>query len=237
MQIIEEVYNDGMKSIYTTDVENKMVMKFSDNIKSNISDESGCIPGKAIINNRISNHILSMLEKKGIPTHLIAEFDEQSSVIKTSRALDFIVIVRNYVSGEFSKKIGIDEGKKLKSATFELYLSSKCEVMINGYHAIALNYISREGLNRLVSYATKINDVLVECFADMNMELIDYELNFGYIGDEISLIGEISPDTCTLWDSQTHEKLGRDRFIYHLGHLEEAYKEIYKRFKLDSIQH
>ena len=144
------------------------------------------------------------------------------------------VIIRNVAAGSFSKKLGIEEGRKLLEPTLEFSYKDDAlgDPMINDYYAIGIGAATREEIDKITEYAFKVNEVLKEYFLGAGMELIDFKIEFGRYHGDIILADEISPDTCRLWDVNTHEKLDKDRFRRDLGNVEEAYNEVFKRLGL-----
>jgi phosphoribosylaminoimidazole-succinocarboxamide synthase len=196
--------------------------------------KKGTIVGKGVVNNRMTNHIFKMLEEKGIPTHFIEELSDRETAVKKVEIVPLEVIVRNVAAGSFSKKLGIEEGFRLLSPTLEFsYKNDELgDPMINDYYAVAIGAATREEIDKITELVFKINEILVNYFKSIKVDLIDFKVEFGRYKGQIILADEISPDTCRFWDSETHEKLDKDRFRRDLGHVEEAYEEIYRRIGL-----
>jgi phosphoribosylaminoimidazole-succinocarboxamide synthase len=194
--------------------------------------KKGSIAGKGVINNRVTNHLMKLLEKQGIPTHLIAEISPRETLVKKVAIVPLEVIVRNIAAGSLSKRLGLPEGTKLNKTVLE-YCYKDDELgdpMVNEYHIAAMGWATGEEMALIAFYSLKINDILSAYLKDLNIELIDFKLEFGKTSDgKIVLADEISPDTCRFWDSRTHEKLDKDRFRRDLGGVEDAYQEILKR--------
>ena len=145
------------------------------------------------------------------------------------------VIIRNIAAGSFSKRYGVEEGRPLQTTVLEFSYKDDAlgDPLINDYHAMALGIATREELDKIAEMAFKVNDVLKEYFKTINIELVDFKIEFGKTSDgQIILADEISPDTCRLWDATTHEKLDKDRFRRDMGKVEEAYEEVFKRLGL-----
>lgn len=175
---------------------------------------------------------MKLLEKNGIPTHLVEEISDRETIVKRVTIVPLEVIVRNIAAGSLSKRIGLDEGIKLNKTVLEYCYKDDDlgDPMVNEYHIMAMEWCTKDELDLIASYALKINDILSEYLKDLNIELIDFKLEFGKTSDgTIVLADEISPDTCRFWDSVTHEKLDKDRFRRNMGGEEDAYKEIMKR--------
>ncbi len=225
------LYDGLTKALYATEDSNILIMSHKDIIASDDKQHSEVLEGKGRINNYISNAIFKELEARDIPTHYIDEHDEVSSEIKKVDMLPFYIVIRNYAAGRFSSKMNVAEGTKLKTSTIELvYKSSDTkDNIINGYYALGLELASEIEIEKLTSLSFKINDILKAFFDKINIDLIDFKLELGRYKNDIILADEITPDTCRLWDKTTHEKLDRDRFKRDLGHVMDAYMEVYRR--------
>ena len=234
MKKLEMLYEGKAKKVFTTDVEDILIVDYKDDATAFNGEKKGTIVGKGVVNNRMTNHIFKMLEEKGIPTHFVEELSDRETAVKKVEIVPLEVIVRNVAAGSFSKKLGIEEGFRLLAPTLEFsYKNDELgDPMINDYYAIAIGAATREEIDRITELVFKINEILVAYFAEKNIDLIDFKVEFGRYKGEIILADEISPDTCRFWDSETHEKLDKDRFRRDLGHVEEAYEEIYRRIGL-----
>ena len=234
MEKLEMMYEGKAKKIYATDKSDEVVVYYKDDATAFNGVKKGTIVGKGVVNNRMTNHIFRMLEEKGIPTHYIEELSDRETAVKKVEIVPLEVIVRNVAAGSFSKKLGIEEGFKLLSPTLEFsYKNDELgDPMINDYYAVAIGAATREEINKITELVFKINEILVDNFKSIKVDLIDFKVEFGRYKGQIILADEISPDTCRFWDSETHEKLDKDRFRRDLGHVEEAYEEIYRRIGL-----
>lgn len=231
MKKVDMLYEGKAKKVYTTDVEDVYIVDYKDDATAFNGEKKGTIVGKGVINNRMTNHIFKMLEEAGIPTHLVEELSDRETAVKKVEIVPLEVIVRNVAAGSFSKKLGIEEGRKLLIPTLEFSYKDDAlgDPMINDYYAIAIGAATREEIDRITELVLKINDVLCKYFLDCGIELIDFKVEFGRCKGEIILADEISPDTCRLWDVNTHAKLDKDRFRRDMGDVEEAYLEVAKR--------
>lgn len=234
MKKLEMLYEGKAKKVFTTDVEDILIVDYKDDATAFNGEKKGTIVGKGVVNNRMTNHIFKMLEEKGIPTHFVEELSDRETAVKKVEIVPLEVIVRNVAAGSFSKKLGIEEGFRLLAPTLEFsYKNDELgDPMINDYYAIAIGAATREEIDRITELVFKINEILVAYFAEKNIDLIDFKVEFGRYKGEIILADEISPDTCRFWDSETHEKLDKDRFRRDLGRVEEAYEEVYRRLGL-----
>ncbi len=231
MERKELLYEGKAKKVYATDDSNIVLVSYKDDATAFNGLKRGTIEGKGIINNKVSNFLMKMLEGRGIETHVIEQINDRETYVKKVAIVPIEVIVRNIAAGSLSKRLGLPEGTKLRSAVLE-YCYKNDELgdpMINDYHALALNLATREELDTIAAMSFKINQILSEYLLPLNIELIDFKLEFGRYQGRIILADEISPDTCRFWDTATHAKLDKDRFRRDLGDVEEAYQEISKR--------
>lgn len=231
MKKLEMLYEGKAKKVYTTDVEGVYIVDYKDDATAFNGLKKGTIVGKGVINNKMSNHLFRILEKAGVPTHLVEELSDRETAVKKVEIVPLEVIVRNVAAGSFSKKLGIEEGTKLLAPTLEFSYKNDDlgDPMINAYYAIAIGAATREEIDRITELVFKINEELCKYFASCGIELIDFKVEFGRCNGEIILADEISPDTCRLWDSETHAKLDKDRFRRDLGDVEDAYEEVFRR--------
>ncbi len=237
MQKQEMLYEGKAKKVYRTDDSNLVIVDYKDDATAFNGLKKGTIAGKGVVNNRMSNLIFQLLEKKGIPTHYVKELSERETVVRKVEIVPLEVIVRNIAAGSFSKRYGVEEGRDLNGTILEYSYKNDDlgDPLINDYHALALGLATREELDQIASMTFAINDVLKEFFASIGILLVDFKIEFGRcpaLGGKIILADEISPDTCRLWDAKTREKLDKDRFRRDMGNVEEAYAEIFKRIGL-----
>ncbi len=234
MKKLDMLYEGKAKKVFKTDVEDVYIVDYKDDATAFNGLKKGTIVGKGVINNRMSNHLFQLLEKEGVPTHFIEELSERETAVKKVEIVPLEVIIRNFSAGSFAKKLGIEEGRKLLTSTLEFSYKDDDlgDPMINDYYAIAIGAATREEIERISEMAFKVNEVLKKYFAECGIELVDFKIEFGRCKGEIILADEISPDTCRLWDINTHEKLDKDRFRRDLGNVEGAYKEVFKRLGL-----
>ena len=234
MEKKELLYEGKAKKVYTTENPDVLIVDYKDDATAFNGVKKGTIVGKGVVNNRMTNHIFKMLEEKGIPTHFIEELSDRETAVKKVEIVPLEVIVRNVAAGSFSKKLGIEEGFRLLSPTLEFsYKNDELgDPMINDYYAVAIGAATREEIDKITELVFKINEILVDYFKSIKVDLIDFKVEFGRYKGQIILADEISPDTCRFWDSETHEKLDKDRFRRDLGHVAEAYEEIYRRIGL-----
>ncbi len=227
----ELLYEGKAKKVYATDEPKYLIVDYKDDATAFNGEKKGTIADKGIINNRVSNHMFKVLESKGITTHFVEEISDRETIVKKVEIVPIEVIVRNIAAGSLAKRLGLEEGTKLKSTVLEFcYKNDELgDPMINEYHALTLSLATTEEMEAMSQISFKVNEIMTDYFKDINIELIDFKLEFGRFDGEIILADEISPDTCRFWDSTTHEKLDKDRFRRDMGGVEDAYKEIMKR--------
>lgn len=228
----KQLYEGKAKKIFETDEPEILLVSYKDDATAFNGIKKGTILGKGIINNKVTNHMMRLLEKAGIPTHYIEEISERETLVKKVSIIPLEVIIRNVSAGSFAKNYGVEEGIIFNEPTIEFsYKNDNLgDPLINSYHAIALKLATKEEIEIIKKYAFKINEEMKKFFISINVKLIDFKLEFGKLADnKIVLADEISPDTCRFWDATTNEKLDKDRFRRDLGNVEGAYKEMMKR--------
>ncbi|MGN0397872.1 MAG: phosphoribosylaminoimidazolesuccinocarboxamide synthase [Candidatus Fimimorpha sp.] len=231
MKKLEQLYEGKAKKVFLTDDPDVLIVDYKDDATAFNGLKKGTISGKGVVNNRMTNVVFQMLEKKGVPTHYVKELSDRETAVKKVEIVPLEVIIRNVAAGSFSKKLGVEEGTKLLTPTLEFsYKNDELgDPFINSYYALALGLATQEEIDTITKYAFQINEELKAYFAQVNMELIDFKIEFGRFHGQIILADEVSPDTCRLWDMDTHEKLDKDRFRRDLGGVEDAYQEVFKR--------
>ena len=232
MNKLEQIYEGKAKKVFKTDDPELFIVDYKDDATAGNGAKKGTIHNKGIINNRVTNHLMKLLEGKGIPTHLVKEISDRETIVKKVTIVPLEVIVRNIAAGSLSKRLGLPEGTKLGKTVLEYCYKDDAlgDPMINDYHIFALNLATADELKVIADYSFKINNILTAYLKDLGIELIDFKLEFGRTSDgTIILADEISPDTCRFWDSKTGEKLDKDRFRRDMGGEEDAYKEILRR--------
>ena len=232
MKKLEQLYEGKAKKVFKTDDPECCIVDYKDDATAFNGEKKGTITGKGVINNRVTNHLMKMLEKEGVPTHLVEEISDRETIVKKVTIVPLEVIIRNIAAGSFSKRFGVEEGTVLKQPSLEYSYKDDDlgDPLINDYHILALGLATREELDTIAAYAFKVNEVLKKYLLTLDIELVDFKLEFGKLSDgTIVLADEISPDTCRFWDVKTHEKLDKDRFRRNMGGEVEAYQEILHR--------
>ena len=226
------------RQVFKTDDPEVLMVDYKDDATAFNGEKKGTIQSKGIINNRVTNHLMKMLEDQGIPTHLIKEISDRETLVKKVTIVPLEVIIRNVAAGSFSKRYGVEEGKELLAPTLEFSLKNDDlgDPLINSYHVLALGLATQEEIDTIAKYAFKVNEILKKYLLDLGIKLIDFKLEFGKTSDgTIVLADEISPDTCRFWDKDTNEKLDKDRFRRDMGGVENAYEEIMKRLMGETV--
>ena len=232
MEKLEMLYEGKAKKIYATDKADEVIVYYKDDATAFNGEKKGQIEDKGVMNNEITSILFELLEKKGVKTHFIKKLNDREQLCKKVEIVPLEVIVRNVAAGSMAKRLGLEEGFKLKTTVFEFsYKDDELgDPLINSYHAVAIGAATFEEIDTLLAMTAKINDILKEVFAEQNINLIDFKIEFGRCPDgTIVLADEISPDTCRFWDATTGEKLDKDRFRRDLGNVKDAYVEILKR--------
>lgn len=231
MEKKEQLYEGKAKKVFATENPDYVIVDYKDDATAFNGLKKGQISGKGVINNKMSNMMMQLLAKEGIESHFVEELSDRETLVKKVEIVPLEVIIRNVAAGSFSKRLGVAEGTPLKTTVVEFsYKNDELgDPLINSYHAMALGLATKEEIETIKEMAFKINEVEKAFFKSINIDLIDFKIEFGRFHDRIILADEISPDTCRFWDSTTHEKLDKDRFRRDLGGVEEAYAEIFKR--------
>ena len=235
MEKKEQMYEGKAKKVFATENPVYCIVSYKDDATAFNGEKKGTIVGKGVVNNRMSNFMFKLLEAKGVPTDYVEELNDRETVLKKVEIVPLEVIIRNKAAGSFSKRFGVPEGTALKCPTLEFCLKDDDlgDPMINDSQIYAIGAATKEEIARISELAYKINDVMVEFFKSVNVDLIDFKIEFGRFHGEILLADEISPDTCRFWDMDTQEKLDKDRFRRDMGGVEDAYAEMMKRVGLN----
>ena len=234
MEKKEQLYEGKAKKVFATEDPGLLIVSYKDDATAFDGLKKGTISGKGVINNQMSNRLMAMLESKGVPTHYVEELSQRETLVKKVSIVPLEVIVRNIAAGSFSKRYGVEEGVVFEKPTIEFSYKKDDlgDPLLNTYHALALKLATPEEIAVIESYSFRVNEILKEFWRSCGVTLVDFKLEFGRLQDgTIVLADEISPDTCRLWDSQTGEKLDKDRFRRDMGGVEEAYNEIMQRLE------
>ena len=222
------LYEGKAKQVYETENPKEYLVHYKDDATAFNGEKKGTIHDKGVLNNKISSFFFELLTKEGVPNHFIKRLNDRDQLVKKLQILPLEVIVRNIVAGSLSKRLGIEEGTPCKRPILEFCYKNDDlgDPFVNEDQILALDWATEEQLALIRQYAMKVNDVLKAFLADKKVTLVDFKLEFGVHDGEVLLGDEISPDTCRFWDSETNEKLDKDRFRRDLGNVEDAYKEM-----------
>ncbi|MCC8048172.1 MAG: phosphoribosylaminoimidazolesuccinocarboxamide synthase [Oscillospiraceae bacterium] len=232
MEKREQLYEGKAKKVYATDDADIVIVSYKDDATAFNGLKKGTITGKGVINNRMTNMMMALLERNGVPTHFVEELSERDTAVKKVSIVPLEVIIRNVSAGSFAKRYGVEEGIVFENPTIEFSYKNDDlgDPLINDSHALALKLATAEEIDTIKAMAFKVNAVMKEYFLTLGIKLIDFKLEFGRLPDgTIVLADEISPDTCRFWDVNTNEKLDNDRFRRDLGGVEDAYNEVMRR--------
>ncbi|MBO5140044.1 MAG: phosphoribosylaminoimidazolesuccinocarboxamide synthase [Peptococcaceae bacterium] len=238
MQKMKLLYEGKAKKVFQTDMTDVLIVSYKDDATAFNGEKKGTIAGKGIVNNRISNHFFKLLERNGIPTHYIEDLNNRETAVKQVEIVPLEVIVRNVAAGSFSRKMGVAEGTVLSVPTIEFSYKNDAlgDPFINSSYAVALQLATQQEIKIMKNYALQINEILKEEYARVNLQLVDFKIEFGRYHDAIILADEISPDTCRLWDMESGERMDKDRFRRDLGGVEEAYQQVALRLGCEDME-
>ena len=232
MEKKEQLYEGKATKVFATDDGALCIVSYKDDATAFNGEKKGTIVGKGVVNNRMTNMLMQLLEKEGVPTHFVKELSDRDTVVKRVRIVPLEVIVRNVSAGSFAKRYGVPEGIVFDEPTIEFSYKNDDlgDPLLNTYHALALKLATKAEIELIEQYSFRVNAFLKSYFLKLGVKLIDFKLEFGKLPDgTIVLADEISPDTCRFWDVNTNEKLDKDRFRRDMGGVEDAYREIFKR--------
>ena len=232
MKKLQQIYEGKAKKVYATDDADLVLVEYKDDATAFNGLKKGTIAGKGVINNKVTNHMMRMLEKEGVPTHYVEELSDRETLVRKVSIVPLEVIIRNISAGSFAKRYGVVEGITFAEPTIEFSYKNDDlgDPLINAYHAVALGLATWDEIETIKKYAFRVNDFMKKYLIELGIKLVDFKLEFGKTSDgTIVLADEISPDTCRFWDKDTNEKLDKDRFRRDLGGVEDAYQEIMRR--------
>jgi len=228
------LYEGKAKSVFETNNPNELLVYFKDDATAGNGEKHGIIAGKGVINNKLSAFFFKQLKDRGIKSHFIETVSDREMLVKKLDMIKLEIIVRNIVAGSLVKRLGLPEGTPLAVPVIEYdYKSDELgDPMLNRWHIMALELATIDEMNFIEHVSLSVNTIMREILKAKNVDLIDFKLEFGRADGEVLLADEISPDNCRFWDTETHEKLDKDRFRQDLGGVEEAYQEILNRLTM-----
>ena len=234
----KKLYEGKAKILYAGPEKGTAIQHFKDHATAFNNQKQSTIEGKGILNNRISEHILSSLNQIGIETHLVKRINMREQLIKLVEIIPIEFVVRNIATGSLTKRLGIEDGTILDRPLIEFCYKSDVlnDPLVSSEHIDAFGWATMVELDYIKDQCLRINDFMQGMFKGVGIKLVDFKLEFGKLNQDgkkkIILADEISPDTCRLWDASSEEKLDKDRFRKDLGNLIEAYQEVARRLNI-----
>jgi phosphoribosylaminoimidazole-succinocarboxamide synthase len=231
----KQIYEGKAKVLFEGPEPGTIVQYFKDDATAFNNQKRGTITGKGVLNNRISEFLMTRIAEIGVPTHFVRRLNMREQLVRAVEIIPLEVVVRNVVAGSLAKRLGMEEGTPLARSIIEYYFKNDAlgDPMVSEEHITAFSWATTHELDEIMQMALRINDFLSGLFVGIGIRLVDFKLEFGRLYDKgegrIVLADEISPDNCRLWDSKTNEKLDKDRFRRDLGRVEEAYQEVARR--------
>ncbi len=233
-----QIYEGKAKILYEGPEPGTIIQYFKDDATAFNAQKKGTISGKGVLNNRISEHLFTMLNGIGIPNHFIRRLNMREQLVRQVEIIPIEVVVRNIAAGSLSTRYGIEEGTPLSRSILEYYYKDDAlnDPMCTEEHIAAFGWANQDEMHDIADMAIRINDFLSGLFAGVGIKLVDFKMEFGRLWENeyarVILADEISPDGCRLWDMRTNEKLDKDRFRRDLGGEVEAYQEVARRLNL-----
>ena len=232
------IYEGKAKVLYEGPEPGTLVQYFKDDATAFNNKKRGVITGKGVLNNRISEHLMTRLNEIGVPTHFMRRLNMREQLIREVEIIPVEVIIRNFAAGTLVKRLGLKEGVQLPRSIVE-YCYKNDELddpLVSEEHITAFGWATPQELDDILSMSLRINDFLSGLFHGIGIRLVDFKLEFGRLwhGEDMRIVlaDEITPDSCRLWDLETDEKLDKDRFRRDLGRVSEAYQEVARRLGL-----
>ncbi|MGF1593955.1 MAG: phosphoribosylaminoimidazolesuccinocarboxamide synthase [Kiloniellaceae bacterium] len=230
-----QIYEGKAKVLFEGPEPGTLVQYFKDDATAFNNQKKGVITGKGVLNNRISEFLMTRLESIGVPTHFVRRLNMREQLIREVEIIPIEVVVRNIAAGSLVKRLGLEEGAPLPRSIVEYYYKNDelGDPMVSEEHVTAFGWANTQDLDEMLQYALRTNDFLSGLFLGVGLKLVDFKIEFGRLWEEeemrIVLADEISPDSCRLWDVTTNEKMDKDRFRRDMGGVEEAYQEVARR--------
>jgi len=231
MEKKNQIYEGKAKILFETDSPDHLIQYFKDDATAFNAQKKGTIKQKGVFNNKISTRIFEYLQAEGIPTHYEKTLNDREMLVKKVEIVPIEVIIRNVAAGSLCRLLDLEEGMKLKTPILDFCYKkdSLNDPLVSEYHIRALGWATDQEIEEIKEYVFKINDLMKKFFLEINLDLVDFKVEFGRFKGKIILADEISPDTCRLWEVGTGKRLDKDRFRKDLGNVEEAYQEVFKR--------
>ena len=235
MQRGDVLYSGKAKTVYLCDDPDALILHYRNDTSAFDGEKVEKLDRKGMVNNYFNAYIMKVLEEKGIRTHFLEVLSDTESLVRKLDMIPVECVVRNIAAGSICKRLGVEEGIDLEHPTFEFFLKDDPlhDPMINEYHIKSFGWATEEDVVEMTEYTFRVNDVLKELFSAAGMILVDFKLEFGRYGGELLLGDEFTPDGCRLWDSETREKLDKDRFRRDMGGVVEAYEQVAARLGIE----
>ncbi len=230
-----KIYEGKAKVLFEGPEPGTLVQHFKDDVTAFNNQKHDIITGKGVLNNRISEYLMTKIGEIGVPTHFVRRLNMREQLVREVEIIPLEVVVRNIVAGSLAERFGMEEGTPLPRSIVEYYYKSDelNDPLITEEHITAFSWATPQELDELMSMSLRINDFLSGLFLGVGIRLVDFKLEFGRLWEDdqmrLVLADEISPDSCRLWDVRTNEKMDKDRFRRDLGKVEEAYQEVARR--------
>ncbi|KYO55992.1 phosphoribosylaminoimidazolesuccinocarboxamide synthase [Tistrella mobilis] len=229
------IYEGKAKILFEGPEPGTVIQYFKDDATAFNNKKKGVITGKGVLNNRISEYLMTRLAEIGVPTHFIKRLNMREQLVRQVEIIPIEVVVRNVAAGSLATRLGLEEGERLPRSIVEYYYKADHlnDPMVTEEHITAFGWATIPEIDEILNMSIRVNDFLSGLFLGIGLKLVDFKLEFGRVFDEdqdmIILADEISPDNCRLWDVKTNEKLDKDRFRRDMGRVEEAYQEVARR--------
>ena len=230
MEKLEQLYEGKAKILHKTSDPDLLIQYFKDDASAFDGKKKGTIVDKGVMNNHMSSRIFEYLEENGVKTHFVKNLNDREMLVKNLDIIPVEVVLRNVAAGSLCKRLGIEEGRVFEEQPIlEFFYKSDPlgDPMINECHVDIFGWATKDEVSILKSEGIKINKLMVKFFKERKIRLVDFKVEFGRHKGQVLLGDEISPDGCRLWDSETNEKMDKDRFRFNLGSVEEKYQEVY----------
>ena len=230
-----QLYEGKAKILFEGPEPGTLVQYFKDDATAFNAQKKGTITGKGVLNNRISEYLMTRLTEIGVPTHFIRRLNMREQLIREVEIIPLEVVVRNVAAGSLATRLGIQEGTRLPRSIIEFYYKDDklADPMVTEEHITAFNWASTQEIDDILAMTLRVNDFLTGLFSGVGITLVDFKVEYGRVWENdfsrVLLADEISPDSCRLWDTISSEKLDKDRFRRDLGGLIEAYSEVARR--------
>lgn len=223
---VSELYSGKAKTLYNTEDDKSLIVLFRDDTSAFDGIKVEQLERKGMVNNYFNAFIMEYLEEHGLKTHFTKLLSEQESLVKKLSMIPIECVIRNITAGSICRRLGLEEGKELEQPIFEFFLKNDelHDPMVNDSHILVFNWATASEIEAMKNLTFRVNELLKPLFMKNGMLLVDYKLEFGRFDNEIVLGDEFTPDGCRIWDSETREKLDKDRFRRDLGNVIESYE-------------